>query len=53
MSNDKNCSCEAKLLALEKEIDALWDSQNYVLELIENLTMSVNGCYNIEDEDLY
>lgn len=56
MSNSK-CNCEAKLLALEKEIKELREefeaSQVYILELIENLTISIDGCYNIDDSELY
>lgn len=56
MSNSK-CNCEAKLLVLEKEIKELHEefemAQAYIMELIENLTVSIDGCYDIDDSELY
>lgn len=53
MSNTK-CNCEAKLLALEKEIKALREefesAEAYIMEIIENLNYSVEDCYGFSDE---
>lgn len=51
------CNYDTKMLALEKEIKELREefeaSQVYIMELIENLSISVNGCYDIDDSELY
>lgn len=55
MSSQK-CSCDSKVLALEKDIRDLREefemAQSYLMELINNLTISVDSQYGYED-DMY
>lgn len=53
---NQNCSCDSKILALEKEIKILREefemAQSYMMELINNLTISVDNSYGYDD-DIY
>lgn len=53
---NQSCSCDSKILALEKEIKTLREefemAQSYTMELINNLTISVDSNYGYDD-DIY
>lgn len=52
-----SCKCDSKIDRLEKELTKLREefefSQNYMMELINNLTVCGNEFYGIEDEDYF